>query len=389
MTNTPNNQQPQIETSPTKKSGEIEIDLLELARNLWDNRKFILKVTSIFAAIGLFVAIFSAKEYTSSVTMVPQLGDGKSKAGGLAGLAAMAGVNLGDMGGGDVLSPTIYPKIMASVPFQKDLMYTKVKFDNIPHEITLYDYYTNEDYQPFNLFVSIKKYTIGLPVVIIKAVKGEISEKGVGNRVSKYLRLSQKEDAIAKLLSSKVSLAINEKEGTLNLTANMPEALASTQVVEAARLLLQKYITDFKVDKVKQNLDFIQQRYNEAKASFEQKQMQLAAFKDGNRNVILASAQTTGDRINAEYTLLYSVYSELAKQLEQAKIKVKDATPVLTVVEPAVVPNIKSKPNRPMILVVYSFLGFFFGVVGVFIISFLYKVNGGKFEKLMRKTLKH
>jgi len=349
-------------TPPTKKSGEIEIDLLELARKLWDNRRFILKVTTIFAAIGLFVAIFSAKEYTSSVTMVPQLGDGKSKAGGLAGLAAMAGVNLGDMGGGDVLSPTIYPKIMASVQFQKDLMYTKVKFDNIPQEITLYDYYTNDDYQPFNLFASIKKYTIGLPGVIIKAIKGENSEKGVGSRESKYLKMTQKESDVAKVLAKQVSLAINEKEGTLNLTANMPEALASTQVVEAARLLLQKYITDFKVDKVRQNLDFIQQRYNEAKRSFEQKQMQLAAFKDGNRNVILASAQTTGERINAEYTLLYSVYSELAKQLEQAKIKVKDATPVLTVVEPAVVPNQKSKPNRPLILIGFAFFGGFIAV---------------------------
>lgn len=358
MTDTNNTKETSTKELAAPKSGEIEIDLLELARKLWDNRKFILKVTAIFAAIGLFVAIFSAKEYTSSVTMVPQLGDGKSKAGGLAGLAAMAGVNLGDMGGGgDVLSPTIYPKIMASVPFEKELMYTKVKFDNIPNEITLYDYYTNDDYQPFNLFASIKKYTIGLPGVVIKAIKGEKSEKGVGSRESKYLRLSKKESDVAKVLAKQVSLAINEKEGTLNLTANMPEALASTQLVEAARLLLQKYITDFKVDKVKQNLDFIQQRYNEAKRSFEQKQMQLAAFKDGNRNVILASAQTTGDRINAEYTLFYSVYSELAKQLEQAKIKVKDATPVLTVVEPAVVPNQKSKPNRPLILIAFAFIG--------------------------------
>jgi Uncharacterized protein involved in exopolysaccharide biosynthesis len=361
MTDT-NKPQETTPTSPTKKSGEIEIDLLELARKLWDNRKFILKVTAIFAAIGLFVAIFSAKEYASSVTMVPQLGDGKSKAGGLAGLAAMAGVNLGDMGGGgDVLSPTIYPKIMASVPFQKDLMQTKVKFDNIPHEITLYDYYTNDDYQPFNLFASIKKYTIGLPGVIMKAIGGNENMKNESMKASPYLKLTEKEGDVAKLLSSKVSLAINEKEGTLNLTANMPEALASTQVVEAARLLLQKYITDFKVDKVKQNLDFIQQRYNEAKRSFEQKQMQLAEFKDGNRNVILASTQTAGDRINAEYSLLYSVYSELAKQLEQAKIKVKDATPVLTVIEPAVVPNNKSKPNGPLTLIAFIFVGVLLG----------------------------
>lgn len=354
-------------TSPSKKSGETEIDLLELVRKLWDSRKFILKVMAIFASVGLFVAIFSAKEYTSSVTMVPQLGDGKSKAGGLAGLAAMAGVNLGDMGGGDVLSPTIYPKIMSSVPFQKDLMYTKVKFDNITHKIALYDYYTNEDYQPFNLFSSIKKYTIGLPGVIIKAFKGENSEKVVGSSESKYLSLSQKESDVAKLISSKVSLAINEKDGTLNLTANMPEALASTQVVEAARLLLQRYIVDFKIDKVKQNLYFIQQRYNEAKRNFEQRQMQLAAFKDGNRNVILASTQTTGERLNSEYTLYYSIYTELAKQLEQAKIKVKETQPVLTVIEPAFVPNQKYKPNRPLILIGFAFLGGFIGIIIVII----------------------
>lgn len=358
MTDTNNTKETSTKELTAPKSGEIEIDLLELARKLWDNRRFILKVTAIFAAIGLFVAIFSAKEYTSSVTMVPQLGDGKSKAGGLAGLAAMAEVNIGDaLGGGDVLSPTIYPKIMASVPFQKDLMYTKVKFDNIPNEITLYDYYTNDDYQPFNLFASIKKYTIGLPGVIIKAIKGENSEKGVGSRESKYLKMTQKESDVAKVLAKQVSLAINEKEGTLNLTANMPEALASTQVVEAARMLLQKYITDFKVDKVKQNLDFIQQRYNEAKRNFEQKQMQLAAFKDGNRNVILASAQTTGERINAEYTLLYSVYSELAKQLEQAKIKVKDATPVMTVVEPAFIPNKSVRPKKMAVLFMFALVG--------------------------------
>lgn len=353
-------------TSPAKKSGEIEIDLLELARKLWDNRRFIVKVTAIFAAIGLFVAIFSTKEYTSSVTMVPQLSDNKNKAGGLAAMAAMAGVNIGDMGGGDVLSPTIYPKIMESALFQKDLMYTKVKLENISHEITLYDYYSNDDYRPFSLFGTIRKYTLGLPGVIIKAIKGDDDSRLTTHGLQQnYLQLTKKEARVAKVLSKQVLLMIDEKEGILFLTANMPEALASTQVVEAARLLLQKYITDFKVDKVRQNLDFIQQRYNEAKRSFEQKQMQLAAFKDGNRNVILASAQTTGERINAEYNLLYSVYSELAKQLEQAKIKVKDATPVLTVVKPAFVPNRKSKPNRPLILFAFLFLG------GLFASSFV------------------
>lgn len=353
-----------IKETVAPKSGEMEIDLLELARKLWGKRKFILKVTAVFAGLGLFVAIFSPKEYTSSVIMIPQFGDSKNKTGGLAGLAAMAGVNLNDLSGSTSdLPPSVYPKIMASVPFKKELMLTKVKLDNTPSEITLYDYYTNDNYQPFHLLGAIRKYTLGLPGIIINMVRGSNeSLSPTRPNAEKYLRLTPKESSVVAAISSNVSLTINEKEGTLILTANMPEALASTQVVEAARLLLQKYITDFKVDKVRQNLDFIQQRYNEAKRSFEQKQMQLASFSDANRNVILASALTTRDRINAEYNLLYSVYSELAKQLEQAKIKVKDATPVLTVVEPAVVPNQKSKPNRPLILIGFAFFGGFVAV---------------------------
>lgn len=364
------NKPQETSANPPTKSSEIEIDLLELGRKLWDNRRFILKVTAIFAAIGLFVAIFSAKEYTSSVTMVPQISDGKSKAGGLAGLAAMAGVNLGDMGGGDVLSPKIYPMIMQSVLFQKDLMQTKVKFDNIPHEITLYDYYTNADYQPFNLFASIRKYTIGLPGVIIKAIKGDSPSSPVTRHSSLYLQLSQKESGVAKLLSSKVSLAINEKEGTLMLTANMPEALASTQVVEATRLLLQKYITEFKIDKVKQNMEFIAERYTEAKRNFELKQQQLASFRDANRNVISAMTQAQGERLNGEYSLYYGVYSELAKQLEQAKIKVKDAQPILTVIEPAVIPIRPVSTRNMMIMLVFIFGGFAISVGYVLMLKF-------------------
>jgi len=74
-----------------KETGEIEIDLLDIARKLWGERRFIVKITIGFAIFGLFIAIFSPKEYSSQTTLVPQIGDTKNKVGGnLAGLAAMA-----------------------------------------------------------------------------------------------------------------------------------------------------------------------------------------------------------------------------------------------------------------------------------------------------------
>ncbi len=72
-------------------------------------------------------------------------------------------------------------------------------------------------------------------------------------------------------------------------------------------------------------------------------------------------AKTEEERLTSQYNLIYAVYSDLAKQLEQAKIQVKQDTPVFTIIEPVSVPTKKSKPNRPMILIIWLFLG---GVIG-------------------------
>ena len=129
---------------------EEEIDLVEVVRKLWKNRKLILKITVVFMVLGVLVALFSPKEYTAGCTMVPQSGD-KKVGGNLSGLASMVGINLGGASGGEVLSPTIYPKIVASIPFKKDLMATPLKFEEYDQPITLLDYYTKDEYQKFSL----------------------------------------------------------------------------------------------------------------------------------------------------------------------------------------------------------------------------------------------
>ena len=82
--------------TPPMNNPEQEIDLVEVIRKLWRNRKLILKVTVAFMILGVLVALFSAKEYTAGSTLVPQSSD-KKIGGSLSGLAAMAGINLGDM----------------------------------------------------------------------------------------------------------------------------------------------------------------------------------------------------------------------------------------------------------------------------------------------------
>ena len=83
------------------------------------------------------------------------------------------------------------------------------------------------------------------------------------------------------------------------------------------------------------------------------------------------------ERIQAKYTIILSTFQELAKQLEQAKIQVKIETPSFAIVQPVVVPSERSKPNRPMIVFIWIFLG---GVISLGIVF-----GKGFFESLKKK----
>lgn len=360
------------------KQEETEIDLIEVIRKLWAKRKFILKVTVVFMALGVLIALFSPKEYTAGCTMVPQIGE-KTTGGNLSGLAAMAGINLGSNSGGDVLMPNVYPKILSSVPFQKELMQTEIKFEDYEQPVRLLDYYTGEEYRKFSLLGTIKKYTIGLPGLILGALSKEEATPGLPDSASSGIQsLSKEEDDCMKILANLVTLTVNDKEGYITLSASMPEPVAAAQLVYKVQVLLQKYVTEFKIEKARANLEFIEERYADAKSEFERKQEELAEFRDANRNFASAVAKTTEERLSNEYAVVLGVYSELAKQREQANIQVKEDTPIFAVVEPVTVPTERSKPKRALICVAFTFLGGFCGVGLVLVLPFLAQVSGAR-----------
>jgi uncharacterized protein involved in exopolysaccharide biosynthesis len=66
-----------------------------------------------------------------------------------------------------------------------------------------------------------------------------------------------------------------------------------------------------------------------------------------------------------EVDLSYNLYSELAKQLEEAKIKIQRETPIFKVLEPAQIPVIKSEPKRSVMVLGIAFLGM---ILSIFIV---------------------
>ncbi len=339
-----------------KQAREDEIDLIALVKTLWDKRAFIIKTTLVFALLGIVIALVSPRQYTATTKMVPQISGGSSKLGGLSSLASMAGVNLNLNQDITELMPATYPQVVQSAPFQLQLMHEKFTFPGVAGQVSLYEYYT--EHQKPGALSLIKKYTIGLPGVIMSAFKGkneEVSEAAFNDEGA--IVLTEDQEKVRKIISENLSLEINDKDGFIQLTSSFPDARLAAQVAQKAQQFLQEYVTAFKVEKATARMLFVEERYNEKKNEFERTQSALATFRDRNKNVTSAMALTEQEQLQNEYRLAFEVYSNLAQQLEQSRIQVKEETPVFAIIQPVVVPHERSKPKRAMIVTIWIFLG--------------------------------
>jgi LPS O-antigen subunit length determinant protein (WzzB/FepE family) len=349
------------ENNTTNQDQEDAIDIIALLKNLWVARKTILKITLAFTFLGLFVAVFSKNEFTAATTFVP-LAQGSKAGGSLGSLASLAGINIGGGVSSEEISPELYPQIVSSIPFQLELLNTPLTIVGQTVPVSYSDYYENI-YRP-GLLSNIKKYTLGLPGVFIALVRSapEKLEASGSLKESELITISTKEYELIELLERQISLDVNAKEGFISISVTSPEAIASAQLALKAQQLLQEYALEFKTQKSIEQLRYIEERYAEKEKAFNEIKIALARFQDQNTGINTALGRTKLLQLQADYDLAFTVYSELAKQLETQLLQVKKDTPLFTVLKPVTIPNEKSAPKRALILVVYLFLGFVFSV---------------------------
>jgi len=327
------------------------IDLIALLKQIYQGRKLIILSAVVAAVLGVVVALATPNTYTSGATFIPQTGGDVKAPSGLSGLASLAGINLSSMSGGSEIPPTLYPQIVSSVPYRMELMNSPVSKDSGQ---TLRDY-LNENYLESNDGVGLlKKYTIGLPGTLLKALRGT-SEANSDD--GDLFQISGEDKDLFELLSEKLTLALNEKEGFVTLEFSDENKYIAAQVAERAKELLQERIIEFKNQSARELLDFTTKQYQENKASYETLQDSIAIFKDQNLNISSSLYQNRLDRLERELNIASSVVEQLASQVEQAKLQVNKDTPVFTIIEPVTVPFERSAPKRSLIVVIWTFLG--------------------------------
>lgn len=340
---------------------ESGIDIFAIVMQLWNGRKTIIFWTCVFMAIGLVAAIFLRRKYTITTVMVPQMESASSSS--LSSLASLAGFDLSSMNAGSEISPLIYPQIVSSVPFLKELIYTPLHYEDVDTAVCMFTY--KNEIAKLSFFEVIAKYTIGLPYVIKEAIMGKkddivMPEESSSDNLLKPIVLTKDESDLIDYISERVYLSVDKKDGYITLTVKGIEPIQTTELAMKAQQLLQDEITRFKIEKSQSELDYIQARYDEVKKEAESYQERLAILTDRSQNMSSQRDRIERERVQAKYNIANSIYNEMAKQLEQAKMQVKKDTPVFTIIQPIKVP-IYSTNSRAKTLIAWTFLG---GVLG-------------------------
>lgn len=330
-------------------SQEDSIDVIALLTTLWQSRKFIVKTILVFLILGVLISLLSPVKYSASTVFVPQLGSEVKAPSGLSSLASLTGINLSSGNQGGDISPLLYPNLSSNIPFKLALLSAPITEDT--SDTLDVQSYLRSQQSGINILGTIKKYTIGLPGLLFS------SDATTSSSQSSLISLTEEEKELVKMLSEKYTVSVNEKEGYVAVSALDKNPVVAAELVRIITANLQDEIIQKRLEKVQNNLDFTQNQYNQKKLEFEKIQDRLARFKDRNQNISSSLFLNELERIQAEYSITLNVVTELATQVESAKLQVNKDTPIFSVIEPVTVPTERDAPNRKLIVLIWVFLG--------------------------------
>ena len=336
---------------------ELTIDIGKIFKVISKNKWAILIATIISAALGIFIAINTPNEYSSQVQILPEL-ESKDGAGGLSkfkSLAGLAGVDLGSMGSTEAVRPDLYPNILQSTPFLMDVMNMKVYASKYKQTMVMSKFMEENANQALTtrIFGKSEEKEKDMPFINPKTIPLET------------IRLNKKQDDLIKELQKRVGTTLDKKTGVISISAKMQDPVIAATIVRYAQDYLTEYVVKYRTQKSKSDIKFLEDRIGEAKRRYDNALYSYSSYQDRNKGLFLNIAKDEGKKLQYEVDLSYNLYSELAKQLEEAKIKIQRETPIFKVLEPAQIPVIKSEPKRSVMVLGIAFLGM---ILSIFVV---------------------
>lgn len=321
----------------------VSIDFGAMRAAIKKHRKLYYKVLPVAFVISLIIGFSIPKTYECRILLAPEMGGGSSSISSLASLASSFGVNLGGGGSadGDAITPEYYPDLMKSVDFKTSLFPVKVKRKMDKEAKTYYDYLKNDWKEPW----WIDFFGLMAPPLMKDTLVNTFELTGEQTR-------------IAGMINENVICSIDKKTGLISINVKAQDPHIVAQLADSVKTRLQDFLTDYKTNKARHDLEYAETLCKQAKKDYEHARRLYVDYMDANQDVSLMSAQQRQMDLENEMQLQYNNYNALSAQVIAAKAKVQEVTPAFTPLQSATVPLGPSSPKKGQIILICLFLAF-------------------------------
>ena len=334
-----------------------------IAREIWSERRLLTKTLVISIVLGLIIAFGSGEEYEATTRLIPYR-SGAGSASSLSGLAGLAGIRLPAGSADQTITADLYPEVARSQDFRLKIAETPLSFSSLEKKMTAVEYF--RDIRQLSLTELAWRYTAGLPgLLLAKLIPTQqnrrvlVSDSTTAETIASY---DADYTRLLRQMSERLTVVSDKKTSVITIKGMMPDPHAAADLVRISSDQLMKRIIAFETQKAQEQFRFVAEQHQKAKSRYDLAQRHLAEFSDRNRALMSFMAQIERDRLQREFDLSFEVYQQVSRELEQARIKMNQDTPVFAVLDRPSVPNTRKSPKRTLVLLVSMALGLTIGV---------------------------
>ncbi|MGA9407998.1 MAG: Wzz/FepE/Etk N-terminal domain-containing protein [Bacteroidota bacterium] len=293
----------------------------ELFTVLWGSRKLIGIITISVTVAAIIISLFLPKYYRSTVVILPETNP--SKLAGLSNLASLAGVNVG----GEVSLSRLYPTIVTSEAVLKNVIYQKYRTASFSDSVDLLKIWDLDDKDPQLAY-----------------------------------------ELMLKSLRNELEVSLDSKTTVLTISLSTQDPQLSADIVNAIASELDLFVRTKRTTNATEERKWIEGRLIELKGDLEKSENALKDFRENNRRVADSpQLLLEQERFIREVQINSTLYEELKKQYELAKIEEIKNIPIVNIMDAGRPAAKKEKPRRSIIVFASFFLSFFGGMGFVYL----------------------
>lgn len=339
-------------------------------RFVWRNKLTYIIYSIVGVALSLVISFSIPKTYSSSVVLAPEPQSG-GLASGFSGLASLAGIDMAGMNK-DAYTIDLYPSIVSSTDFILSLYDIKVKSSESGVETTYADYLKKHVKKPW--------WSNAISWVFSFIPKSSSGNNASMNENHGVRIITEEQNSLNGLIMNNIRCSVESLTGVVSITVKDQNPEVCAILADSVVYRLSNFIHKYRTAKARAEYQYLTVLCDSTRSTYLAAQEKYVEFSRSHMSVSSPLHKAEEEFLQNEVSLAYTAYSNMVAQVQLARAKIMETTPLYTTVESAYVPLKADSPKKLVLLVIFVLLACIVATGQLVYVEFFAKRNDNSEE---------